>query len=749
MARLVGLGATAALAAYVGVAWLATASGAAAQTTPSPASDPGGGSAAPASTGDAPSAPEVGVDTHPARPVATGLARLAAATTQPALVMRPKVPRGKASESLQRTGRWVGARGGTIDDPCLSWSGATCIKRALTTFFVSLDQTGRKEGQTRMTVFGNSLIASDRIVDIWRDRFAERFGDAGRGFLLADRMAPYGGRSRTGVGARGWETYNIAQGPFGPWPHGLLGVLHFSSGYARTTWWLKGARRARVFWLDHDRAPPLELTVDDQAPLVVEPTGTGKGRVVTVDVPEGAKALRLKVPRGRAIVYGASFEKAEPGIILDTLGVVASDSTIFLKEDEGLFTQQLSAADPDLVAVLLGGNETKRVAWGKSTAERVRRDLHRFLQRIKRVSPRSSCLVVGPIENVRGKGSSRPWSTRWQLFLINSIMREVALEEGCAWFDLFEAMGGRGQLQRLNARNLLHDDMVHPKGRGLDMPGEMISDALLDHYEATPVVPPPAELQARSSAMIANSEAATPLRHWGATLEATATREAIPVAVMRPKRRDAQKLFDALEAHLIERFGDAGTSLLPVGALEKARFSGAAQLHLWRRQPAFKVTSGRRTLDVMSRNKTATGWAHGVVDVTKAGSWRLERSRSDIIFGRELDRYPGVVIDDLASLPAEVAGAVKHPLVLVPAGASPPLYGGSCLALALPGMADASAGCQSVDVVRAHGGAAAWEARGLLDDGALTEAGVAAAARLLITGLFGAEPSGRKPEHAG
>ncbi len=737
IARLVGLGALAALAAYVAVGWLTPAASARAQSISAAAVSDGGGPAPAAAA-----APPTGEEDR-------GEARLAAALSSAPPTPRLKVPRGKASDSLQRTGRWVGARGGVVEDPCLSWVGDTCVKRALTTFFASLDETGRKQGQTRMSVFGNSLIASDRIVDIWRDRFIERFGDAGRGFVLADRMAPYGGRSRTGVGARGWETYNIAQGPFGPWPHGLLGVLHFSSGYARTTWWLQGARRARLFWLDHEQAPPLEISVDDQAPVVVEPTATGGGRMLTVDVPEGAKALRLKVPRGRAVVYGATFEKQAPGIILDTLGVVASDSSIFLKEDEALFSQQLAAADPDLVAVMLGGNETKRIAWRKATAKRVRRDLHRFLQRIKRVTPRSSCLVVGPIENVRGKGKARPWSPRWQLFLVNSIMREVALEEGCAWFDLFEAMGGRGQLQRLNAKNLLHDDMVHPKGRGLDLPGELVSDALLDLYEATPLERPREEVQAQLSTMLAASEAATSLRSWGAELEARATRQATAVGVVRPARDDARKLWAGLQSHLVERFGSAGSTMLPIDALEKERTAGAARLHLWRSQPAFDVRSGRHQLKVLETNKTATGWAHGVIKLRRAGSWSLARSKDDVVFGRELDRYPGVVLDDLSSLPPEVSGAVKHPLVLVPAGTEVASTGAQCVALALPGLDGATPGCTTVDLVKEHGGAKRWTERGLIRDGQLTDDGVAAMVRLLITGLFGVEPSGRVPERAG
>ena len=365
-----------------------------------------------------------------------------------------------------------------IEQSCLKVTGAGCSRWSLDPFVRSLSQTRDGQKTTRVAVFGNSLIASDHIVDIVREAFVAQFGDGGRGFLLADRMAEYGRRTRTGITRRGFATYNFGQGDIGPYPHGLPGVLHETQQKASTRWLIKGSSQARLFWYDHKRAPAFSLWVDGEKLKDVEPKGEGKGRVEIMALPDGAKNLVFKTKKRRSVLYGVSLEKEQPGFILDTFGVVASDATRFLKTNEDLHREQLSALNPDLVVFMLGGNEIKRVAWGRYGLKTVRDDLRKLIRRTKDIAPQSACLVIGPLENVRGLKHKRPFQTRPQVRLVNAAKRDVALEEGCAFMDLFKAMGGSGAMKRLSKNNLLHDDLVHPKGRGLDIPGSLIVDSL-------------------------------------------------------------------------------------------------------------------------------------------------------------------------------------------------------------------------------------------------------------------------------
>lgn len=393
----------------------------------------------------------------------------------------------KNDQSNLKLAKRLGMPGASVEESCLESVGSDCAKWALDDFSRALLDTRAGKKHTRVTVFGNSLIASDHIVDIVREAFVTEFGDGGRGFLLADRMADYGRRTRTGITKRGFTTYNFGQGEIGPYPHGLPGVLHETTKKASTRWIIDGADMARVFWFDHKRAPQFTLWVDKEKMTDVVPQKQAGGRIETIRIPDQSKNLIFKTNGRRAVLYGASLEREKPGFILDTFGVVASDAKRFLKTDPDLHRQQLTALDPDLIVFMLGGNEIKRVAWGRYRLDAVRNDLRKLIRRTKEISPRSSCLVVGPLENVRGTKHKRPFQTRPQVRLVNAAKRAVALEEGCAFFDLFKAMGSSGAMQRLSKRNLLHDDLVHPKGRGLDIPGSLMVDALFKAI-AKPVV---------------------------------------------------------------------------------------------------------------------------------------------------------------------------------------------------------------------------------------------------------------------
>ena len=70
------------------------------------------------------------------------------------------------------------------------------------------------------------------------------------------------------------------------------------------------------------------------------------------------------------MVHGLVLDQPHPGVVLDTLGVAAADASLFLHADEEMVTAQLRARDPNLVLIMLGGNEVKRLQWGRSTFDK-------------------------------------------------------------------------------------------------------------------------------------------------------------------------------------------------------------------------------------------------------------------------------------------------------------------------------------------------------------------------------------------
>ena len=195
--------------------------------------------------------------------------------------------------------------------------------------------------------------------------------------------------------------------------------------------------------------------------------------------------MELKALSAKTVVHGVAVENDGGGVVVDTFGVPAVDATLWLGTDPLTMSAQLAARDPDLAVIMLGGNETKRVAWHRRDVDDVEDDLRTLIRRVRDVVA-TPCLVVGPIDAVVGSGPD-VFRQRPQLDDVNELHRVVAHDEGCGWFDLYAAMGGRGSLSRLNDAGAVHGDLVHPKGRGLDVLGQLIADALFDAWRAVAV----------------------------------------------------------------------------------------------------------------------------------------------------------------------------------------------------------------------------------------------------------------------
>ncbi len=337
----------------------------------------------------------------------------------------------------------------------------------------------------RISVFGNSLIASDHIIDVIRDTFQHHFGDGGRGWMLADRMAEYGRRTRTGKYARGFKTHNIAMGSFGEYPHGLAGVLHVAPKHrsASATFFTKKEKIIRPFiesiHIEESHQP--RLVGQDFVMTIDSVKGHGQH---SIPIPEHVEKVKL-TGKGGYVVHGLSLEMEQPGVIVDTFGVPAADFVTFEKRDPALVRKQLSALDSDLIIFSLGGNEIKRLAWGKRTLKKIEEGIEDRISEIRSILPRAECIIIGPIENIYPLSQNPRYITRKQLKPINQLFKTKSLELGCAYWNTFEAMGGRGAIKKLAKRGWMHDDMVHPRRHGLDLIGYLFADAFMKEIENT------------------------------------------------------------------------------------------------------------------------------------------------------------------------------------------------------------------------------------------------------------------------
>jgi lysophospholipase L1-like esterase len=436
---------------------------------------------------------------------ATDLAALAAIVQAPpaaeaeegAPVDRPAVVKradSDRSRRLRAQAKGLQMPGGTITNPCVKPSadaGDLCDETALDAFFSTLDAVARGDDDARaaVVVLGNSLLASDHVTDIVRTRLNESFGNAGRGFLLPERLVKgVGRRVRTGTGSDGWIVHNFARDP--PFADGVVfgfsgAVYEAGQGGDWSTFATEGATVARVFFID--TGAPLRLEVEGRAWLTVPASkGTGEVKDVEVQLPPLTKTVKLVADAG-ARVYGVALERDREGVIVDTIGVPAASTKLYTEAtSHDVMVQQLRARTPTMLVAMLGGNETRSFAFGTLDEATFGRRLSAMVDTFREAAPTASCLLVTPIDAGKTTTSDDTLITRDEIRTVIAIQKAVAAEKGCGFFDLFGAMGGAGSLQRMREKKLVSDDLVHPTARGGDVLGQLFADAILQTYVATP-----------------------------------------------------------------------------------------------------------------------------------------------------------------------------------------------------------------------------------------------------------------------
>ncbi len=203
-----------------------------------------------------------------------------------------------------------------------------------------------------------------------------------------------------------------------------------------------------------------------------------------------ARVLRLKpgphdleirpVGKGTVRFFGWVLTRKRPGVVLNNLGVSGAQAANLLPGDKGLIAAQYQRLDPALVIVHTGTNDAYD---RRLTAERFEKRLTRLLKRLRPAPSPPDCIVVGA-PDFGDKHWRKARRLRRTAAMVRRVERKVAVANGCAYWDQYAAMGGRGAIRRfLRARPpWAYHDRVHLTARGYRVLGQLLTDAILKEY---------------------------------------------------------------------------------------------------------------------------------------------------------------------------------------------------------------------------------------------------------------------------
>lgn len=357
----------------------------------------------------------------------------------------------------------------------------------LTRFVAALDALqARRRRTVRIAWFGDSQIEADLVTEDVRDSLQHLFGGHGPGFVPIASVAA-GSRTTVVQSFSGdWtDRHLLTRGP-GARP-GLSGHVFLprvptdSADTAFTpSWTFLGVPRSRgidSFWvvrLLHGPARGARVAVGGR--LVRLPSG---GRAFATELARGVRRLKVTFLAPRPFeVWGLSLE-SDSGVFLDNFSFRGSTGLTL----DRIPVEHLRAMDSllgyDLVVLEYGVNVANYRTPGFGWYER---GMDTVIARLRRGFPRASILVVGVSD--RGLRDGAPEATDPAVPRLLRAQRELAARNGCAFLDLYQAMGGPGTMARWAEKTppWANPDLTHFSRRGSGEVGRILADSLISAW---------------------------------------------------------------------------------------------------------------------------------------------------------------------------------------------------------------------------------------------------------------------------
>ena len=350
--------------------------------------------------------------------------------------------------------------------------------QALHLFFKSLQTLENQENQMyRVLHYGDSQLEGDRISSALRIKLQERFGGCGVGLL--------------GVSNYTNTKFSVLQENDSRWKnHFILGQKKANFGLYAYCFQLDSI--AEVVLKKSDKTHPAHQKVENVKILY-------KNKVSLVWEEEKdklqEKSLEANLASIEILALNQAFEEVKVvfkgnknteiyGLCLDCQKGIAVDN-IPIRGSAGLEFRRMNAVDLQkqtkelnvkLVILQFGVNVTMNTKDYSFYENKLVEEIL-FL---KKCMPNVSFLLIGTSD--RSYKTPNGYTSYPAVELLRDTQKRVAAQTGCAFWDLYEAMGGKNSMPIWVAEDLAAKDFIHFKPKGAELVGNMLSEAILQEY---------------------------------------------------------------------------------------------------------------------------------------------------------------------------------------------------------------------------------------------------------------------------
>lgn len=360
----------------------------------------------------------------------------------------------------------------------------------LDVFFYSLNELkSLSDSMFRVGHYGDSQIEGGRLTNTLRELFQSYFGGGGIGFVpIDDVTSPV---TFTTNLSNNWTRYAATRGrprKGGLGPAGLAFKYNSNQNnselseaeYTATVTFnsLKPFSNFTI-WYGYGKEDS-KLTVLSKNKVIsdLELNNNASFNVVSIPLSNPSTNVTLRFKGPSPFIYGATLDNAK-GVQLDNYGIRGHSGEGFLSISKDELTGMYKKINNKLAILQFGGNVTPYLKDEKSLLK-MKNIYQSIYLRFKQSSPNGSILIISVNDvsrHVKGGVESYP-----NISSLRYIQRELAINNGCAFFDLYQFMGGDSSIKVWSELKLAaKDGHLSPVGR--DLVAKEIFKALMFEFK--------------------------------------------------------------------------------------------------------------------------------------------------------------------------------------------------------------------------------------------------------------------------
>jgi hypothetical protein len=358
-------------------------------------------------------------------------------------------------------------------------------KQHLDDFYEQLFQLKQNDNsKINIIHIGDSHIQADFLTKAVRNNFQKYFGNAGRGLIVPGRVAgtnePFNLQTSSNVT---WESKRVVH-PHHHLPIGIGGIT-IRAGIPDNRLYVYmndqtldySFQKIKIFHLKNESSFSLALKDNEIKSLKTKQDPDTTKNVTTFELPTLVSSIVVQSVKedssqNHTTIFGLSLENEKPGILYHVIGVNGAKYAHY--NAAKLFGTQTHNLDPALFIISLGTNEALDYP---NLDRRFFTQIENLVSSLRANNPLAKFILVTPPECFMKRTRNNPG-----ILKIRESIVQFAAENGLAFYDMYQVLGGEGSATRWKEAQLLRADGVHFSKEGYDYQGNLLFHAIIKGY---------------------------------------------------------------------------------------------------------------------------------------------------------------------------------------------------------------------------------------------------------------------------